>query len=282
MNVTVNNRNNPEYEAMLDNLIQEIFGFSFSPWFKRKLWNSDYESYSIIESGKMLSNVCIFKSELLINGKKTTAIQFGAVATRKSERGKGMSRIIMGHVLSLYPSTPAYLFANQGVLEFYPKFDFVQVQTYKPEISFTIDNNAAAAVKCNVDDEIVTRALDRRNVYSSILDCTNSMPIQQFHLIMPYSNNIYYLPNCDTLVVAEKKDSRLFIVDVMAQNPVTFETIARELPFDGIKIVEFGFCPDWLGVSLNWNPANMTADPFFIKGDWNLPKEFCFPLTSTT
>jgi len=167
MNIAVNNRNNPEYEAMLDHLIQEVFGFSFAPWFRRKLWNSDYESYSIIENGKMLSNVCIYKSELLINGRKTTAIQLGAVATRKSERGKGMSRIIMEHILSLYPCTPAYLFANQGVLDFYPKFGFTQTQTYKPEISLTINNNAAAVVKCNVSDKIVTRALSGRNVFSN-------------------------------------------------------------------------------------------------------------------
>jgi len=59
MTITMNNQNNPAYEAMLDTLIQEVFGFSFEPWFEYELWDKNYESYSIIENGKMLSK-CMY------------------------------------------------------------------------------------------------------------------------------------------------------------------------------------------------------------------------------
>ena len=282
MTIIVNNKNNAEYEAMLDALVQEVFGFSFAPWFKCKLWDSNYESYSIIEDGKMLSNVCIYKSKLLINGERTPAISFGAVATRKDARGKGLSRHLIQHVLSLYPDTLAYLFANPSVINFYPQFGFRQAQTYKPEISVAINNDHAATIKCDLDDAILQKAIYNRNTYSNLVDCTNSQSIQVFHLLMSYPNDIYYLPHCKSIVVATKKDNRLFIADVIAGHSLTFDELATVLPFTGIHTVEFGFCPDWLGVSPTWKPADMKADPFFIKGGWKLPKKFCFPLTSTT
>ena len=282
MTVTLNRQNNPAYEAMFDDLIQEVFGFSFIPWFEYELWDDKYESYSIIEDGIMLSNVCIFKSDLLINGEKAPAIQFGAVATRKAERGKGLSRLLMEHVLSLYPNTPAYLFANPSVVDFYPKFGFRQVQTYIPEISLELNNAKSASVKCGLDDAILEEILSNRNIYSSVVDCTNSQSIQMFHLIMSYSEDIYYLPNSGVIVAATAKDGRLFLADVVSRHPVTFENIARELPFSGIHTVEFGFCPDMLNVTPTWKLADMKSDPFFVRSSWNLTKEIRFPCMSIT
>jgi len=280
--ITVNCGNNPSYEALLDDLIQEVFGFSFEPWFEYELWDNRYESYSIIECGKMLSNVNIYKFELVVNGKKTSAIRFGAVATRENERGRGHSRRLMEHVLSLYPDTLAYLSANESVIDFYPQFGFKQVQTYKPEISYEINNADTVAVNCDIDDKIVEQAIQNRSIFSNMVDCRNSQPIQYFHLIMAYEENIYHLPNCDVIVLATQTGDRLFLADVIAAHPVTFDEIAKELPFDGINTVEFGFCPDWLDVSPTWQAACMTADPFFIKGDWQLPEKFRFPQTSET
>ena len=63
MRITINRSNTPIYEAMFDDLIQEVYGFSFAPWFARKLWDERYESYSIIQNGRILANVCIFKTD---------------------------------------------------------------------------------------------------------------------------------------------------------------------------------------------------------------------------
>ena len=43
------------------------------------------------------------------------------------------------------------------------------------------------------------------------------------------------------------------------------------LPFFGETRVEFGFCPEWLGVTPNWEPVDAEKEPFFIYGEWDLP-----------
>jgi len=201
MEITVNKSNNPAYEALFDDLIQEVFGFSFSPWLERKLWDERYESYSIIENDVMLSNVCIYKFELIVLGEKVKANRFGAVATRKDARGKGLSRLLIEHILSLYPDTLAYLTANPSVVNFYPRFGFRQVQTYKPEIITKINNDPARYIKYKFDDLSFVNALNHRACYSKLLDCLNAQPIQIFHLLMEYADDIYFLPNLDVVII---------------------------------------------------------------------------------
>ena len=170
MNITANQQNDPAYESLLDDLIREIFGFSFAPWFERKLWDQHYESFSIIQDNKMIANACIYKTDLLINGQTLRAHQFGAIATRKDQRGKGLSRLLIEHILSLYPDTPAFLFANPSVTDFYPRFGFCQVQTYSPCISVTLDNSPDTAIKYGPDDDFVRKMLYSKRIYSNIVD----------------------------------------------------------------------------------------------------------------
>jgi len=282
LRITVNKGSNPEYEAMFDNLIQETFGFSFSPWFALKLWDERYESYSIIENGKMLSNVCIYKSEMIVLGETVRANQFGAIATRKSARGRGLARLLMEHVLSLYPDTLAYLAANSSVIDFYPRFGFKQIQIYKPEIAAKINNDSDKAVKYKLNDPTFMSLLNARGDHSKMLDCINAQPIQMFHLIMEYADDIYYLPSLDVVVIAEQDGNRLFLADVIAKKPVAFELLKQALPFEGIETVAFGFCPDWLDVTPTWTPLSMKEEPFFIRGDWRLPENYRFPAMSET
>ena len=282
MNITTNSQNDPTYESLLDDLIQEVFGFSFAPWFRRKLWDERYESYSIIADNIMLANVCIYKADLLINRQPFRAHQFGAITTRKNKRGKGLSRLLMEHILSLYTDTPAFLFANPSVIDFYPRFGFRQVQTYSPGLAITINNTSNKAVKYSPDDDFVRKMLYDKRVMSNIVDSNNMQPIEIFHLIMAYSDGTYYLPDCDALIIAKQKDNTLFLADIITQKPLTFDTLAKELPFKGVKYVEFGFCPDWLGVAPSWEPVDGSEEPFFIYGDWNLPETFCFPAMSVT
>jgi len=280
--ITVNNSNNPKYEALFDDLIGEVFGFSFAPWFKFKLWDKNYESYSIIKDKKMLANVCIYKSKIIVQGEKVQTIRFGAVATRKDLQGKGLSRCLIEHIFKIYPNTLALLTANSSVVNFYPRFGFRQVPTFKPEIDILIDNDSTKAIKLEFDDPFLMKLLYSRNCYSNIVDCLNTQSIQIFHLLMEYQNDIYYLPNLEVVVVAKQDGNRLFLADVVSNKHIIFEQITSELPFAGVEIVEFGFSPDWLGVSPTWIPVKSNDDPFFIRGDWNLPANYCFPIMSET
>ena len=280
--ITTMNRNDPEYEVMFDALINEVFGFSFDVWLRRKLWDERYVSYSIIDGGKMLANLCICDTDMKVDGERFRAIQLGAVSTSKSARGKGLSKRLMERVMSDYADIPAFLFANKSVLDFYPRFGFRQVQTYRPVLYEIINNDPQKAVKLDADDPVVVDKLNGRSNYSEILDCLNTQPTQRFHLLMDYPDDIYHLPEFDVIVVAYQDNNRLFLADVFSGKPVAFEAIKCSLPFENIDLIEFGFCPDRLDVSPVWEAVPMDHVMFFVKGNWNLPEVFRFPAMSET
>ncbi|MCL2372843.1 MAG: GNAT family N-acetyltransferase [Defluviitaleaceae bacterium] len=273
---------NPAYEEKFNSLIQSVFGFSFAPWIQRGLWGDTYESYSIIEGGVMLANASVCKMELLVQGRPINAIQLGAIATRESARGKGLSRLLVKHVLAKYSGTPAFLAANPSVANFYQQFGFRQLQVHWPSAKVEINNNPAAAIECNFHDSEVAAALQSRGAFSNILDCRGTQAIQLFHLLMEYSQDIYYLPKLDAFAIAQQEGDRLFLADVIAKKPVAFQSLVNELPFAGVKAIDFGFCPDWLGLQPTWAPQDMGRELFFVKDDWNLPQQFRFPVLSET
>jgi len=281
MIIKMNNCCDPVYTAAYDDLVEEVFHFSFQPWVERSLWDERYESYSFIENEKMLANVSIFKTDMLIKGQPVRTHQFGAVATRANERGKGLSRQLMDHVLGLYPDVPAFLGANTSVTKFYPIFGFKPVQTYRPIVNTKINNPTGEWIKCHPDDDVIQKALYRKNAYSGLLDSINTQPVKMCQMLTNprFKEHIWYSPNRELAMIARKEKGTLYISDVISQEPIPFEALAKELPFTGVTRVEFEFNPDWLGVNPSWKPLD---EPYFIKGEWNLPEHFRFPALSET
>ena len=63
---------------------------------------------------------------LIVNDKTVNGIQIGAVGTLPEYRNKGLSKYLMDLVLDKYQDSTdiSFLFANETVTEFYPKFGF--------------------------------------------------------------------------------------------------------------------------------------------------------------
>ena len=111
---------------MLNNLLKDVF-FDFQFWYDLNLWDENYESYSITDKGEIVSNICVYKAQILFNQKQYTALSVGAVATKKEYRGRGLSRLLMEHIIHKYDNVPMYLSANDSVVDFYPIFGFERV-----------------------------------------------------------------------------------------------------------------------------------------------------------
>jgi len=100
-NIVFNNSNDKNYQILLNNLLKNIF-FDFQFWFDLNLWDDNYESYAYINNDEIVSNISVFKTDLVFNQKKYLALSIGSVATKKEFRGKGYSGILMNHILDKY------------------------------------------------------------------------------------------------------------------------------------------------------------------------------------
>lgn len=270
-----------EHGDRLNERMLEAFGFSFAPWFERGMWDERYESYSICEADQMLSNVCVFKNQMLVHGRELSALQFGAVATRADMRGRGLCRGIMEHILALYPDVPMFLHANPDAASMYPKFGFRRVQECVPWIRERIDNRIRP-VPLPPQGPVLTRAVASRGAHSRQLDILNGETVVVFHLLMDPEWAPLHLPELNAVALCEQRGERLFIADVICDAPIEWADLRARLPFSGVREVEFGFHPDWLGISPEWTPLTLEEHPVFLRGEWELPDKFRIPVTSVT
>lgn len=111
----------------VDDLTAEAFGFTFAAWRAQGWWaaaGADYTGYGVFENGRLSAYAAAYRLDLLVHGRPFEAVQVGAVATRKTRHGAGLSRAVLEHILALWPDTPTFLCANDSVLDFYPRFGF--------------------------------------------------------------------------------------------------------------------------------------------------------------
>ncbi|MCL2810275.1 MAG: GNAT family N-acetyltransferase [Clostridia bacterium] len=281
MPILFNNSNNKDYQRRLNALLSPIF-LDFTFWYDLNLWDERYESYALAldnEDGPIVSNICVFKTQMLWRGKLIEALSVGAVCTDPNHRGKGYARLLMEHVIQCYPNTPMYLSANESVLDFYPRFGFRPVREKLPVLDCAIDN-ACPTVKLAFDDPKVARYVRGHKVFSNVLDCANTDTITLFHIHLgPYKACLYEIPALQTLVVASQEGATLHLHALFALGPVCWEELAAHLPFTGVRRVEFGFVPDGLDAPFRWEEFD--GDPLFVRGadcelgDFKFP-DLCF------
>ena len=84
--IRMRNGFDPEYAVQLNVLMREVFDFDFDFWFRRGMWSDKYESFSLIDAGRMVAHVGVSRMKLRVKGKEFFAIQLGGVATSPEDR----------------------------------------------------------------------------------------------------------------------------------------------------------------------------------------------------
>lgn len=268
----------PEYAGMLNALVRDIFDFDFDFWFRRGFRTEKYESYFLAGEGRMIAHVGAARQKVRVGGETFLAIQLGAVACVPEERGRGHVRRLIDNVLRRYSGTPVFLYANDSVTGFYPKFGFRPAEEKIPVAETVVDNDIAP-VRCG-PEELREPAMKRRRPASDLFDVLDGGEIRCFHLFGEYADKLYRLAP-RLAVAAEQKGETLYIYELFTERPVHWPKVCRLLPFRGVRRVEFGFSPDRFGVEFEWVTPEKSAN-LFVRGGWKLPENFRIPLFAHT
>lgn len=121
-------RDDEKLRASFNDLTEKTFGFNFVDYYKNGFWGENYIPCSIMDNGRIVSNVSVNLMDFYADGIRKRYIQLGTVMTDKEYRGQGLSRYLMERVVSEYKHKceDMYLFANANATEFYPKFGFIR------------------------------------------------------------------------------------------------------------------------------------------------------------
>lgn len=118
-------------------LAKSTFDLSFQDWYKKGYWSNNYIPYCIVDHNQVVANVSVNLMDFSWRGQRRQYLQIGTVMTNEKYRYQGLSRKLIKTVLGDWKSKvdAIYLFANDSVLDFYPKFDFIEAKEYQRQIT---------------------------------------------------------------------------------------------------------------------------------------------------
>ena len=234
-------------------LARETFELEFEQWDALGYWDSTYCPYAFEVDGKIIANVSASIGTMLLEGKTYQAIQIGTVMTNPAFQGQGLSRKLMEKVLEdTADAAIIYLFANETVLHFYPKFGFET----RRQATFTVETKdlqlqPAEVKKVDIADEdarkLFYETTQHRMPISLKMSMLQNENIVMFHALTQYKDALYYVPKFNAFVIAKEQDGRFQLIDIISKQYVDVVDLLEGLPIEA-PVIELCFTPDKLKV----------------------------------
>ena len=240
-------------------LADRTFGLSFERWYQSGYWGDSYIPYSFAKDGEIIANVSVNRMTHWWDGRLRQFIQLGTVMTDERFRRRGLIRRLMAEIERDFQGEAEgmYLFANDTVLDFYPRFGFQKAAEYQYErmaASFRTEweRLASPAGKNNpvqgtvrpvdMDNAPERSALEqaiRENQFSGPLAFFGNPGLYMFYFSDFMKENLYYLPELDVYAAAEFETMEPAPAALPNAKPVSPETALTHLYLQAV----FSRCP---------------------------------------
>lgn len=280
-------KDNEALRGSFNELALNTFGIEFETWYQHGYWTDKYQPFSFIHQGKVVANVSVNLLNLVIEGESKRAIQIGTVMTHPNYRNQGLSRKLMEIVLEDFKYVDLiYLFANQSVLDFYPKFGFKAMDEIQFSTNYAFKPTNPSRIRKldgnNPEDLtfIYTLAANRKNV-SKTFGTIGSEELLMFYCIMVFSQDLYYLEDENVLVIFQKEEDTIHLYDIVSSKKVDNQQIINQIASSESRRIVFHFHPENQDIILT-NEKYQSSNVLFVKNLTNvsLPEKFKHPITS--
>ena len=219
-----NYRNNEALRASFNRLAEKTFGLNFENWYRNGFWKDNYIPYSVVIDGEVVSNVSVNACNMNYKGRIVKLIQLGTIMTDDDYRGNGYARALMEEVLKDYDGKVdgIYLFANDSVLEFYPKFGFKEAKEYQFTKEVIISGECTAQnvpLRDKIDFDRTVEILDTKKQNAQLYMVENP-GLYMFYLSQFMTENMFYIEECNSYAIAEVEDDTLILHAIIGAGAV--------------------------------------------------------------
>lgn len=269
MNVIHGYRDNKELRSSFNVLAEQTFdGLNFEGWYQNGFWGDNYDPHSIVIDGKVVANVSVNRCDLELGGRRYRILQLGTVMTAPEHRGKGLSRAIMEYIEPMMAEADGvYLFGNDSVVDFYPKFGFRRGREleYRKSVS---QSGPVAAEQVVMDGPAAWARLAEAMERSSFAEgckMVGNPELIFFYVSQFMQEAVWYIPGLDAWAVAELEKGVLTIYNIFADASVTVDDVAAAFGAE-VRTVALGFAPE---SREGWEVSALLEEDcsFFVRGE---------------
>ncbi len=265
-------KENETLRMSFNQLAVETFGISFEKWYELGYWRESYIPYAFVNQEEVIANASLTKMELMIHDKHYKVIQIGTVMTKKNYQGQGLSRRLIEEIIEDYRDKCdfIYLFANETVLDFYPKFDFKRVD----ELSVVVDTKQISekeiqakscffeTVKSDIEEKIKKRQAHFLDTY----DIANHS-LWLFYYATVFSDSLYYIETLETYIVYEIENEKLHLYDILMNQKQSIREILEYLPIKSVDEIVCHFeLKEEKGLVIEKQVRSYNDDALFVRG----------------
>lgn len=194
------------------------------------------------------------------------AVQLGTVATLPEHRGKGFAAQLQDYVQRYFANEVdfQFLFANETVLKFYPKFGFspMEQKSFRRPIKNSVNPVFSPLSLHEAGVRLLKELLARRAPISKVLDVNDARWLAEFYCRKHFSEMLWVDQQREMILVAGLSGSVLEVHDLIT--PRLAPNFFIELSWPGADEVRPGFTPD--GFEGDFDTAILENDQMFVKG----------------
>lgn len=251
-------------------------------WRDRGGWQDAYEVFAFVDGERILGTIGRTRMRLAIDGVQETGYQLGAVATLPAFRGRGMARRLMQWVLDELdaPDQAVFLFGNDSVLDFYPRFGFRRVPQQRWTLRAEIAPSTGPATPFDPDNAADRQGLAelcaRATAIAGPLATRDYFPIALWHLTcQPIAG--FWLDGRDALVATSVEQGRLVIHDIIEAEPSDLRPFLPGLITGPVAEVEFRLDPSNRCAGARPFAIDDATSPLFVRGAPSIVGPLGFP-----
>lgn len=243
-----NFKDDARLRASFNALTQQTFEFDFEQWYQDGYWGEGYQPSVLVHDGRIVANISVNLMHFDVLGEFQRWIQIGTVMVAPEYRGKGLSRVLLERVLDRWQRQCEliYLFANDTVLDYYPRFGFQRVIEHEYSAALKASAQPCSFHKVDMDD-----LLERQRFISAVdsavpvarLAMRNNHSQTMFYCTSFFKDCVYYSAAHQAYVVVEIADGVMTLYEVFARQALDLQALLAELSTPQTTRVVLGFAP---------------------------------------
>lgn len=244
MNIIHGYRNDRGLRDSFNALAEQTFGLNFEGWYQNGFWGDCYDPHSIVLDGRVVANVSVNRTDFVMAGRRYRILQLGTVMTDPDYRGRGLSRAIMEFIGREYADVDGwYLFGNDSVVDFYPKFGFWpgREMAYRKSVNRSGDSSAEQVIMDGPAGWARLAAAMEKSTFREGLPMVENPGLIFFYVSQFMQEAVWHIPALDAWVIAEPEDGVLTLHNIFADSAVTIDDVVAA--FGNVHEIRLGFAP---------------------------------------
>lgn len=247
MRIVTRLRDNPVLRESFFQLARQVFDLDFSPWYQGGWWGEDYQPMALVEGDRVLANVSSTPLCFCWEGRTLRFVQLGTVMTHPDFRGQGFARLLMTETLRRWEGRcdGFYLYAHEGVADFYPKFGFhpgretgFQLRVLPPMDGYRQGEALPIRPDTPGGENILRRCWEKGNSFSALT--ADNWGLVMFYCHRMLRDAVWYLPRHDAVVILEQPPEGPLCWDVFGGEGAPLRQLLTPLVSGKVRL---GFTP---------------------------------------